>query len=485
MNTKNLNLSHISTGCLVRTLLRNLWMIAASAAVFAMSVSLFFSWSHTPSYQADMTYAVTSRVTSFSSYGNTSATAELTATLTELLPSNMVIGRIRNSSNKLTGFDGTLTARQVGDTNVIVVTCTDDSPEDAFLAIRAVEELFPTVVQYVSADCVVQVIRNPDVSGTPINDVNTTRLTRFAALAGAALMAALLCWLSISRETIQTRTGARDLLDAPIIATVERVRKRYSLKQLLRRKQKPLQVFSPTTGFAYTEQINTVCAQIELDAARNASKIFMVTGVSENEGKSTIAGNVAAALAMRGNRVALVDCDLRNPSLCRFFDSRYVAALPLNRLLSQSYTKDNLLQCMIRHNQFDLFMLFSHNTDRRCTELLTSHTMTMLLQQLRIFDYVILDTPPMGYFADTEALLDKADATLLVVRQDRTPACDINDSIDLLRRSDARFLGCVLNDMTSSLTEGHGYGYGYGYGYGKSGYGHYGHYGYGSSRKHS
>ena len=116
---------------------------------------------------------------------------------------------------------------------------------------------------------------------------------------------------------------------------------------------------------------------------------------------------------------------------------------------------------MIRHNKFDLFMLFSHTLDRRCTELLASHTMIMLLQQLRIFDYVILDTPPMGYFADTEALLDKTDATMLVVRQDRTPACDINDAIDLLRRSDARFLGCILNDMTGTRNEGQGNVYGY------------------------
>ena len=462
----------------MRMLLKNLWMIAAAAAIFAMSASLFFSWFHEPSYQANMTYAVTSRVTSQSGYGNKSATTEVTATLTELLPSNMVIGRIRNSSTKLAGFDGTITAEQVTDTNMIIVTCTDDSPEDAFLAILAVEELFPTVVEYVSADCVVQVIRNPDVSDTPVNLVNTGRIIKIAALAGAALIAALLCWISITRETIQTRTGARHLLDAPIIATIGRVYRRGSLKNLLRRSSRPLQVFSPTTGFAYTEQINTICAQVELDAARNGSKLFMITGVGENEGKSTIAGNVAAALAMRGKRVALVDCDLRNPSLCRFFDNRYVSAMPLNKLLSQPYTKDNLLQCMIRHNKFNLFMLFSHSLDRRCTELLTGHTMTMLLQQLRIFDYVILDTPPMGYFADTEALLDKVDATMLVVRQDRTPACDINDAIDLLRRSDAAFLGCILNDMTGSLTEGQGAGYGFGYGYGS--YGHYGQYGYGS-----
>ena len=476
MNTKTINLAHISTACLLRTLLLNLWMIAAAAIIFAMSTSLFFSWFHTPSYQADMTYAVTSRVTSHSSSGNRSATSEVTATLAELLPSNMVTGRIRNSSEKLADFDGTITAEQVDEANMIIVTCTDDSPEAAFRAICAVEELFPTIVEYVSTDCVVQVIRNPDVSGTPANQVNTGRIIKTAALAGAVLMAVLLCWISISRETIQTRTGARHLLDAPIIATIDRVRRKRSLKLLLKRRgSKPLQVFSPTTGFAYTEQINTICAQVELEASANSSKIFMITGVGENEGKSTVAGNVAAALAMRGNRVALVDCDLRNPSLCRFFDNKYIAALPLNKLLSQPYTKENLLNCMLRHNQFNLYMLFSHALDRRCTELLTSHTMTMLLQQLRVFDYVILDTPPMGYFADTEVLLDKVDASMLVVRQDRTPACDINDAIDLLRRSDANFLGCILNDMTGTLTEGQGYGYGYGYGnYGKYGYGNYG-----------
>ena len=122
---------------------------------------------------------------------------------------------------------------------------------------------------------------------------------------------------------------------------------------------------------------------------------------------------------------------------------------------------------MIRHDQLGLYMLFSHAPDRRCTELLTGATMATLLQQLRIFDYVILDTPPMGYFADAEVLMDVVDASVLVVRQDRTPAPDINDAADLLRRARSAFLGVILNDMTSSLTEGRdGYGYGYGYDYG-------------------
>ena len=209
---------------------------------------------------------------------------------------------------------------------------------------------------------------------------------------------------------------------------------------------------------------------MEHESVHNGRKIFMVTGVGENEGKSTISGNIAAALTLMGKKVAVLDCDLRNPSLNRFYNKKYRSEVPLNKLLSQPLTGDNLLKCMVRHDQLGLYMLLSLTPDERCTELLTSSTMSQLLRQLRVFDFVILDTPPMGYFTDTEALLDNVDASM--VRQDRTPAADINDACDLLRSAKSHFMGVILNDMTISLTEGnrsgHGpsYGYGYGYGYG-------------------
>ena len=470
-------LSNISTSCLAGMLLRHLWMIVASALIFAMSTSLCISWFHVPVYKATMTYAVTARRTSYSNSSSTAATKEVTAVLTQMAATNMVRDNIRKYSSELSGFDGTISASQVGESNLIIVTSTADTPEMAFRAITALEDLFPTIVGYVSNDCVVQVIRNPSASSTPTNQVDSRSTSIKMGLVGGVAMAALLCWFSISRETVQTKSGARHLLDAKIIATVGRVRKKGSLRNLFRRQEEgKLQVFAPTTGFAYTEQINTICAQLEHEAAVNGRTIFMVTGVGENEGKSTIAGNVAAALAIMGKKVALVDCDLRNPSLGRFFDGKYASAMPLNKLLSQPFTKDALLQCMVRHEQLGLYMLFSHAPDRRCTELLTGATMATLMQQLRIFDYVILDTPPMGYFADTEVLMDVVDASMLVVRQDRTPAADINDAADLLRRAKSAFLGVILNDMTSSLTEG-SYGHGYGYG----GYGNYG-YGYANSK---
>lgn len=472
---KDLKLSHISTSCLIRMLLRHGWMIVAAALICSMSATIYLNTLWTPRYQSSVTYAIQSRTTSVYTGSSNAATKEVVSVLSNILPTNMVTGKIRAYDPALADFDGAISVSRVGDSNFIVVNCQDDSPGDALMALLALEDVFPEIAKYISSNAVIMVVRNPSVSGGMVNAVNIPQTERNAALIGAGAMTVLLVWFFLQRETVQTRTGARHLLDADIIAYVGRVRRQPSLRSLLQPVKPPLQVFSPTAAFAYTEQIGTVCTHLEHEHASHGSRVFMFTGVGENEGKSTISGNVAAALAMRGHRVAVVDCDLRNPSLKRFFDNQYNADLPLNELLAAPFSRENLAKCMVQHDQLGLYMFFSHKADPRCTELLTSRSMASLLLHLRICDYIILDMPPMGYFADTEALMDSVDASVLVVRQDHTPACDINDAADLLRRAKSRFLGCVLNDMTGTLTEGYGYGrYGYGYGYS---YGHYGHYG--------
>lgn len=472
-----IQLSHISPVCLLRTLVRHLWMIVAAALICVMSTSLYLTYLRPPVYRASMTYAVSAKKTSYSSSVNMTAAREVAAVLTELLETSVVVDNIRASSDKLADFDGVIRASQITESNFITVTSEASTPESAFLAISALKELFPSLSEYISDYSVVQVIRNPSVSASPSNAVNTSRLYPMVGGIGAALMALLIAYVAVKRETIQTRTGARELLDAPIIATVCHERKNRTLKTMLRHSNKGLQIFSPTTSFAYTEQINTICAQIEHECVTNGRKIFLITGVGENEGKSTIAANVAVSLAFRNKKVALVDGDLRKPSMHLFFDGKYRAPLPLNKLLAAPFSMDNLSHCMTLHKQLGIYMLFPVAADRRSTELITGSTMVDLLNALRGLDCVIIDSPPMGFFPDAEALADLADASMLVVRQDYTSACDINDAVDSLRHANATFLGCILNDMMTSLP-GH---YGYGYGYGRYGYG-YG-YGYGHSEK--
>ncbi len=443
--------SHVSLPCTIRMLLHHLWMIAASAAIFAMTVSLFLTWVHVPEYHATMTYAVTSRSTSSVINSNLTATREVASVLTELLESDIIHEAIAKQNPALDGFDGTISASQIGDSNFIVVSATASTPQDAFMALDALVDTLPTVADFISGRNVLNVMRNPTVSSVATNVVDSNSACATAALIGAALMIALLCYLSIRAETIQTRTGARQLLDAPIIASICHEQKNRTLKTLLQRSNRQVQVFSPVTSFTYTEQISAVCSQMEHEASARGRKVFLITGVGENEGKSTVSGNVAAALALKGYKVALVDCDLRKPALSRFFTGQYFSTLPLNKMLAKPYTRDNLLECMVRHPQMDLYMLFPINGDSRCAELLSSDTMTAMIHQLRVFDYVIIDSPPMSMFPDAETLADMVDASMLVVRQDYTAACDINDAIDTLRTYKGGFLGVILNDMMESM----------------------------------
>lgn len=465
--------SHISPQCMIRMLLRHAWMIIVAAVVGYLATSLILTWFHIPQYRATMTYAVTTRNTSSLSSGNLASTKETAAVLSQLLGSDLVLDSVRGADPRLTDFDGSISAKQQGESNFIIVSATASTPEQAFLALSTLTRTFPNFAQFISGRSVLNLLRNPNVSSTPANQLDTKALCRTAALGCAAVIVLLLCYISIKKETIQTRTGARQLLDAPIIASVCHERKNRTLHTALRRSVRQVKVFSPTTGFAYTEQINTICGQLEQEARARGRKVFLITGVGESEGKSTVAANVASALALKGHNVALVDCDLRKPAMNKFFDNQYKATLPLNKLLSKPYSRDNLRQCMVRHEQLGLYMLFPINSDSRSAELLSTSTMATLIQQLRVFDYVIVDSPPMGMFPDAETLADLVDASMLVVRQDYTSACDVNDAIDILRQSKAAFLGCILNDMLQSFRSTYGYGgkYGYGnrYGYGYSG----------------
>ena len=453
-------------------LARNLWMVIAAALIFSMATAVYIENFRTPVYRASMTYAVTAKKGNVYSNANITSAKEVAAVVAELIETDVITDNLRKSSPDLADFSGKITASLVPESNFISVSAEDVSPEKAYVALTSLAEIFPSLSDYISDSSVVQIIRNPQISSSPVNTLNEKRLCLIAAALGAGVTVLLLCRMSVKRETVQTKAGARGLLDSPIIASVGHEKKKCGVSGLFSRSKQGLQVFNPTTSFAYTEQISKICSQLDHENAAHGLKVFLVAGVGENEGKSTIAANIASALAMSGKNTALIDADLRKPSMNLFFDGKYGGKLPLNRFLAGPFTKNNLFNCMERHDKLGLYMLVPLESDKRSTELLTGATMQTLLRQLRVLDYIIIDSPPMGLFPDAEALAESVDASLLVVRQDYTSSYDINDAIDTLKNSSSKFLGCVLNDMSERV---HSYGYGYGkYGYAKYGYGKYG-----------
>ena len=236
----------------------------------------------------------------------------------------------------------------------------------------------------------------------------------------------------------------------------------------------------PAAGFYFTEEIQKLATRTVQAAERHHARVLLITSVAENEGKSTVAANLALALAQQDRKILLIDADLHKASQYKLFRRRVRKSDELAEYLSGR--AELQVEYLARKN---LYTLFSVEPQPDASELLASERMRAMLMQLREeMDLIILDTPPMALFSDAEALAELADLSLLVVRQDCVAAKRLNDAADTLKQCRAHFLGCVFNDVRRMPSSGGGYGYQYGYGYryGHSrGYG-YG-YGYAGSRK--
>lgn len=212
---------------------------------------------------------------------------------------------------------------------------------------------------------------------------------------------------------------------------------------------------------------------VEYRMAKNEQKVLVVTSVSENEGKSTVAANLAITLAEQSKRVLLVDGDIRRPSQFLIFGMEPKEENELGEYLrGNGSLADVMVPCTRKHMLF----MGGKNCYSSSTEMLNSDSFYKLMTACRKFvDYVIIDTPPAGIIGDAQIFAHCADAVMIVAKQNYMLAEDINEVMDAFRDKEGKVLGVVLNGVRSfsGLVDspvGHYYGK-----YSK--YGRYGNYG--------
>ena len=204
-------------------------------------------------------------------------------------------------------------------------------------------------------------------------------------------------------------------------------------------------------------------------SANPVPKMLLITSALPGEGKTTITVNLGATLASLGNKVVIVDCDMRRPACHRS------TGVP---------NKPGFVQCLTGHvglpdailpvpGVANLSVIPCGPIPPNPAEVLSAPIAGELLRQLRSeFEYVLLDSPPLLSVADSRILSTLTDAVVLVVRAYETPYDVVRRARTLLYGAGARILGVALNDV-DFRREGYGYGYkgyyyryGYGYGYG-------------------
>jgi capsular exopolysaccharide synthesis family protein len=196
------------------------------------------------------------------------------------------------------------------------------------------------------------------------------------------------------------------------------------------------------------------------------SKI-LVTSAGPQEGKTTTATSLAITMAGSGNRVLLVDADMRRPRLHRIFGA------PSSTGLSALILGQGTLEAAVRMTDVpNLFILPCGPVPPNPAELLHTEAFKSLLTEMASrFDRVIVDSPPIGVVADAVVMSTHMDGTLIVLKAGRTSRDVARQGIRQLRDVKARILGALLNDLDLANQKygQYAYYYQYGYYYGESG----------------
>jgi capsular exopolysaccharide synthesis family protein len=197
---------------------------------------------------------------------------------------------------------------------------------------------------------------------------------------------------------------------------------------------------------AYNEQFRSLRTRILQAGEHQQMRTFVVTSSGIGEGKTLTALNLAWLLAQTdGVRALIIDSDLRRPCATQYF------GLDLPVGLSEVLSGDlSFEEAVVRLEPAGLYLLPGGSPRDDVAELLSGPTYARVLKEARrVFDYVIIDAPPLGIFTDASLLIDKADGALLVVRAGKTRYAMLDRLLDQLPRE--RMLGVVLNRVDEQL----------------------------------
>ena len=227
-----------------------------------------------------------------------------------------------------------------------------------------------------------------------------------------------------------------------------------------RDRKAPFLVTSERPRSPAAEAYRALRTSIKFMALERPVKILQVTSPGASEGKTTTSANIACAIAESGQRVVLVDCDLRRPRVDEFFHLPNEVGLTSFLLGETSFEKALL---SVPNNQ-GLLVLPSGPIPPNPSELLSGERASWLFQRLaESYDMVILDSSPVLPVTDAVVLAAKVDGVLLVASAGISTARGVTRSLELLSRVDARFVGTVLNRAPEATSYGYQYGYTYAY----------------------
>lgn len=456
----------------VHRILKALWkkklLIAAVSVLSAIVLMMGAVFFITPKYQADILVYVDNHSDSSNKTSVTINSGELNAAR-QLLNTYIVALKSRTSLDAIikkadlncsrTALAHMISANAVNETECFSVKVVSESPEEAKIIADAIADVLPDILSKTISGSAVRIL---DYAIMPESKTSPgySLYAECGFIAGFLIIVLILALMEILNDKIQGEETLREMSDTiPVLANIPHKGQgknysRYSYGYGNKKKSKGGSLRSRLTDdsvaicegldFAQTEAYNLLQTSIQYSFSENEKgKVIGITSSERNEGKSTLAINLAYSLSCDKKKVLLLDGDMRLPSIAKKLKidstpglSDYLTGKVQGKGGVQQSDKAPLLSVIcagvVPPNPF---------------RLLGSASMEKLLETFRNeYDYIIVDLPPVNIVSDSLAIGKYLDGFVIAVRTEYTTRQGVSDVVKKLQVVNANILGFVVND---------------------------------------
>lgn len=442
MNQEQEFLEQLDLFSIIKDILKQWWVILLFSLSAAMFTSVVKTESFIPKYTVNTTFVVTSKGLNSSVYNNLGDAMNMAEQFKQILDFNLLKSKVKNDLG-LENFDAVTDVKVVENTNMIRMSVTSGSAVESYRITKSILRNYHEVSDYVFPNIILEIMDPPAIPSGPSNAFNVWRSMQKAFFLTAAAWILIFVVFSYLKDTVKNENDVKRKIDARLLGTVYREKK----KRMVKMQNRAMIVTNPLISYHFLESYRMITSKLVNRMEKNHAKVLLVTSVTENEGKSTVAANLALCLAKEGNRVLLIDCDFRKPALFKIFSNTEHIVVNLPEILKSNNIPDNMISHIKDGN---LYSIFNDTQSFILEDLMNTGVFKRIMGICRKnMDYIVMDTSPIALVSDTVQIAEHADASVVVLSQDRILARDINDTIDSLNNTKAQVLGCIFNNVST------------------------------------